>query len=110
MKKITTTIALLLVLSCSISIFFTPAVSATEDSWATMEPMPTARSGLGVAVVDGKIYAIGGYNDDPDQVAVNEMYTPLGYIPEFPSWVILPLFFVATLVGVAVKRKVFRPT
>jgi parallel beta-helix repeat protein len=31
-------------------------------------------------------------------------------IPEFPSWVILPLFFVATLVGVAVRRKVFRPT
>jgi parallel beta-helix repeat protein len=31
-------------------------------------------------------------------------------IPEFPSWIILPLFFVATLVGVVVKRKVFRPT
>ena len=33
-----------------------------------------------------------------------------GYIPEFPSWIILPLFFVATLVSVAIKRKVFRPT
>ena len=31
-------------------------------------------------------------------------------IPEGPSWIILPLFFVATLVGVVVKRKVFRPT
>jgi len=31
-------------------------------------------------------------------------------IPEFPSWVVLPLFFLATLVGVLVKRKVFRPT
>jgi len=31
-------------------------------------------------------------------------------IPEFPSWIILPLFFVATLVSVAIKRKVFRPT
>ena len=31
-------------------------------------------------------------------------------IPEFPSWIILPLFFVATLVGVVVKRKIFRPT
>ncbi len=29
-------------------------------------------------------------------------------IPEFPSWILLPLFFVATLVGVAAKRKVFR--
>jgi len=31
-------------------------------------------------------------------------------IPEFPSWIILPLFFVASLVGVTIKRKVFRPT
>jgi parallel beta-helix repeat protein len=35
---------------------------------------------------------------------------PATHIPEFPSWVILPLFFVATLVGVVVRRKVFRPT
>jgi nitrous oxidase accessory protein len=31
-------------------------------------------------------------------------------IPEFPSWIVLPLFFVATLVVVTVRRKVFRPT
>jgi parallel beta-helix repeat protein len=31
-------------------------------------------------------------------------------IPEFPSWGILSLFFVATLVGVVVRRKAFRPT
>jgi hypothetical protein len=31
-------------------------------------------------------------------------------VPEFLSWVVLPLFFVATLVGVAVRRKVFRST
>ena len=31
-------------------------------------------------------------------------------IPEFPSWVILHLFFVVVLVGVVVRRKVFRPT
>ena len=50
-------------------------VTAQEaDSWATLEPMPTARTGLGVAVVDGKIYAIGGYNGS--SVAVNEMYDP----------------------------------
>jgi hypothetical protein len=34
----------------------------------------------------------------------------LEIIPEFPSWFILPLFFVVTLVGVVVRRKVFRPT
>jgi putative cofactor-binding repeat protein/parallel beta-helix repeat protein len=31
-------------------------------------------------------------------------------IPEFPSWIILYLFFVATLVGVVAKRKFFRST
>ena len=36
--------------------------------------MPTARSNLGVAVVDGKIYAIGGYNGN--NLGTNEMYDP----------------------------------
>ena len=31
-------------------------------------------------------------------------------IPEFPSWIVLPLFFVAALVGVVAKRKLFHPT
>ena len=50
---------------------------ATEDqsSWTTMTPMPTARGGLGVATVNGKIYAIGGLSDG-SPVNVNEMYDP----------------------------------
>lgn len=35
-------------------------VNASEESWAPKASMPTARSGLGVAVVDGNIYVIGG--------------------------------------------------
>ncbi len=35
-------------------------VMATEDHWVTKEPMQQARSGLGVAAVNRKIYAIGG--------------------------------------------------
>jgi len=31
-------------------------------------------------------------------------------IPEFPSWIILPLFLFATLVVVVIKRKALRPT
>lgn len=51
-------------------------------SWATMAPMPTARTELGVAVVDGKIYAVGGTTqtqaDFPRTrtVGANEMYDP----------------------------------
>ncbi|MFA5365294.1 MAG: hypothetical protein WC325_08970 [Candidatus Bathyarchaeia archaeon] len=32
---------------------------AVENNWATLEPMPTTLSGLGVAVVNGKLYVIG---------------------------------------------------
>jgi len=37
--------------------------------------MPTSRAGLGVAAVSGKIYAIGGSNDN-GELAVNEMFDP----------------------------------
>ena len=30
------------------------------DTWSTSTPMPSARSGIGAAVIDGKIYVIGG--------------------------------------------------
>jgi N-acetylneuraminic acid mutarotase len=36
------------------------SAGVVEDSWASKAPMHQARFGLGVAVVDGKIYAIGG--------------------------------------------------
>ena len=42
-----------------------------ENSWSTKSPMPTARSSFGVAVVDKKIYAIGG-----SLLSVNEEYDP----------------------------------
>jgi N-acetylneuraminic acid mutarotase len=75
--------AILLVLLSSFSLvlppFFVPLVRAAEDSWETMADMPTARSGLGVAVVDGKIHAIGGYLDQisfSGHLGTNEMYDP----------------------------------
>ncbi len=60
------TAALMLVLvfiaSSCISVTAPVGVSAdvVEDSWVLRAPMQEARSGLGVAVVNGKIYAIGG--------------------------------------------------
>ena len=44
--------------------------------WRTVTPMPTARVQLAAAVVDGKIYAIGGYNNGVLLPTV-EMYNPL---------------------------------
>ncbi len=87
----------------------TQVYNPENDTWTTGTSMPTPRWSLGVAVVNDELYAIGGY-DGETALSVNEKYTPADYIPEFPSWIFLPLFFVATLVCVAVRRKVFRPT
>jgi hypothetical protein len=69
--KIRSLIVFFLILSVSLSTTMVPYVLGAEDSWTTLEPMPTARNGLGVAVVDGKIYAIGGA-----YFGHNEMYDP----------------------------------
>lgn len=75
--KIKASITLLLTLSLILLTFHVPLVNATEDSWTTKTPMPTARAGLGVAVVDGKVYAIGGYNGSTNYLRTNEMYDPV---------------------------------
>lgn len=55
-----------------------PAIKAQNEqsSWTTLTPMPTARGGLGVAVVNGKIYVIGGLNGN-EPVNNNEQYDPV---------------------------------
>ena len=47
--------------------------------WTTKTPMPTARLGPAVAVVNDKIFAIGGQNNllSPDYRTENEVYDPL---------------------------------
>jgi N-acetylneuraminic acid mutarotase len=52
-----------------------PTKADTSDSWTTMAPMPTARGQFGVAVVNGKIYVIGGTNDGMPLNTV-EVYDP----------------------------------
>lgn len=68
-----TLITFLVLCSLIISLSSIAAVRATEDFWTTLEPMPTARAGIGVAVVDGKIYAIGGTYDS---LGETEEYDP----------------------------------
>jgi hypothetical protein len=47
-----------------------------ENSWASKAPMHVARSNLGVAVVNGKIYAIGGLVENGVVTGTNEEYDP----------------------------------
>ena len=58
MSKNALLLGILVFLTASCLITVKP-VRATEDSWTTKAPMPTARRDVGLAVVKGKIYAIG---------------------------------------------------
>jgi N-acetylneuraminic acid mutarotase len=76
MKKILTIILLVLSGSAFLATLQPPVSLATENEWSVRKPMPTAREGLGVAWLNGKIYAIGGLNDEAI-LAVNEEYDPM---------------------------------
>ena len=90
---------------------FTQVYNPIDDSWSLGTSMPTPRYDFAVAVVNDQIYAMGGLTGiftviEPKNQ--NERYTPIGYIPEFPSWTIFPLTLIATLFAIAIK-KLFRP-
>ena len=82
-----------------------------KDEWTHGTPMPTHRYSMGMAVVNDKMYVIGGstgngiLGDQVTRLAINERYTPVDYIPEFQSWVILPLLLAATLLIILCKRR-----
>ena len=73
MKK---TAALILIIAISFSIVTLSTVKAQENSWKALAPMPTPRMQLGVAVVNGIIYAIGGSATSPNGLGTNEKYDP----------------------------------
>ena len=55
------------------------AVQAADPStgvWSAVADMNTARYGHGVTVVDGKLYAAGGKNDDDDAFSSVECFDP----------------------------------
>jgi N-acetylneuraminic acid mutarotase len=77
------------------------------DTWVDGTAMPTARYGLGVAVVDDSLYAIGGREGwvGFPVSAANERYTPADFIPEFPSWTPLPVMLSIVLVVAVIYRR-----
>ncbi len=80
-----------------------------KDDWAVATDLPTRRFNFGVAVINDIFYVIGGHTYDQPGFfapsAANEQYIPIGYIPEFPSWIILPLLLAATLVALLCKQR-----
>jgi N-acetylneuraminic acid mutarotase len=74
----------LVLLATSCLMVAKPAFSSTdvvEDTWVAKAPMQVARGNLGVAVVNGKIYAIGGSTEsglNPRSVGID--YTAKGWI------------------------------
>jgi N-acetylneuraminic acid mutarotase len=69
MRKSLVLVLILVVAAYSLAVT-TRAARASENSWITRPPMPNAKSGLGLAVANGKIYAIGSHG-------TNEEYDPL---------------------------------
>jgi len=78
MNKFVSFLLIFFFITGSFAVAFSPvsASELVENSWNTKTPMSQARGGLGVVVVDGKIYAIGGLSDD-GVVGTNERYDPV---------------------------------
>jgi N-acetylneuraminic acid mutarotase len=64
--------------------------------WTIKTPMPTPRSWLTIAVVNNKIYAIGGTNGSNTVLAANEEYTPdVGIAEHKPSSTLKPFLSIS---------------
>jgi len=65
-KKITLALILVsLIASCTVVITL---VWASEDTWVPKAPLHVARGGLGVAALNGKIYAVGGTTESGQRI------------------------------------------
>ena len=84
-----------------------------NDSWTFGADSSISRYNFGAAVVNDTLYVMGGHTHNWISgifapVAITEQYTPLGYVPEFPSYFLLPLLITATLVAIILKQKMHK--
>jgi N-acetylneuraminic acid mutarotase len=57
--------------------FVSGAAGQGGGTWQTLAPMPTARQELATAVLNGKVYAIGGYDSSGTPTNIVEVYDPI---------------------------------
>jgi len=72
-------VLLLILLLTAVCLTINPLQATDSQVWETKSSMHTARASLGVAVVNGNIYAIGGVIEPPSYVTcsgANEKYDP----------------------------------
>jgi N-acetylneuraminic acid mutarotase len=97
-------------------------------NWSIGVSMPTTRGGLSLVNVNDSLYAMGGADSSGNFLTTNEKYTPANYglvpspslstspspsatilptssVPEFPSWIIVPLIFAGSIVSFALKKR-----
>src|SRR6266436_3320026 len=48
----------------------------SPGQWSALAPMPTARQEVAVAVLDGRVFVIGGLGEASEPVATVEVYDP----------------------------------
>ena len=53
-----------------------PALGQAISTWSTLAPLPTARQEIAVAVLDGKVFVIAGYDANGQSTATVEVYDP----------------------------------
>jgi N-acetylneuraminic acid mutarotase len=85
-----------------------------SSNWVKGTAMPTDRVLAKALAVDDSIYLLGGRTGEMGFIsityptAVNEQYTTTEVIPEFPSWMFLPLFVTATLAVMICRNRLRR--
>jgi N-acetylneuraminic acid mutarotase len=86
------------------------------NNWTVCDSMPTGRFNTGLAALNGSLYVIGGFTLEgggswpdifPSNIpsAMNEQYTPAEQVPEFPSWIVLPLLLMVPFVVLIYKKR-----